>query len=203
MSLWHGGLRSAALAEVGRGRAEAKLWVAPGGRCCDDSVPTQAALELVPSDAFRIIFGELVFASGLVACIIYLLRARKTDPSALYFGLAAVFYGLRLIVELDFLHHVFPVFPWDILDSGITLVVGIPFVLFFGSTIARAYPWVIRGFIAVQVALAAGGILAFFFHGPLRYVWLVKRIIGITSVIVFAWISFFPKVEVDREVRVL
>src|SRR5271169_6281189 len=98
-----------------------------------DSVPIHVALDLAWNDAFRLTLGELAFTSGLVACILYLLRAPRTDPSALYFGIAGVLYGLRLIVELDLLGIAFPALPWAVFDSGITLVVGIPFVLFFGS----------------------------------------------------------------------
>ncbi len=168
-----------------------------------DSVPTHVALELARNDAFRLVFGELAFASGLVACILFLLRAPRADPSTLYFGIAGILYGLRLIVELDLLRIAYPAFPWAVFDSGITLVVGIPFVLFFGRTLAIAYPWFTRGFISAQVLLAVAGALAMAFHGPMRYVWLLNGILASTLVIVFLWIGFFPKVKVDQEVGVL
>ncbi len=177
--------------------------VALRAACYDDAVPTDAALHLARNDAFRLVLGELVLASGLVACILYLLRARKADLSALYFGIAGVLYGLRPIVELDLLRTAFPVFPWASLDSGITLIVGIPFVLFFGSTIARGYPWVTRGFITAQVLLASAGIPVILLHGPVRYVWFLDGVVSIASVIVFVWIAFHPKAPLDREVRIL
>lgn len=166
-------------------------------------MPASAALHLARNDVFRLVFGELVFTAGLVACILYLLRTRKTDPAALYFGIAAVLYGLRPIVELDLLRDAFPAFRWRVADLVITLVVGIPFVLFFATTVARGYPRVTRALIAAQVLLAAVGIPVILLKGPGPYIWFSNGVISIVSVIAFVWIGFHPRVKLDRELQIL
>jgi hypothetical protein len=76
-------------------------------------VSTDVALDVLRNDAFRLVAGELVLASGLVACVLSLLRGRKSDPSTLYFGVSAVLYGLRLIVGLAVLRLVRERSDWE------------------------------------------------------------------------------------------
>ena len=95
-------------------------------------------------DVFRLVVGELILTAGLGALVLHRIRSRTTDRSTVYFGLAAFLYGLRLIVELSALRSAFPRVPWSVFETSITLVIGLPFALYLGSTLARAYPWFAR-----------------------------------------------------------
>ncbi len=161
------------------------------------------AFDVLRRNAFPLVAGELVLASGLVACILSLLRGRKADPSALYFGVGAVLYGLRLLVGLAVLRAAFPTFPSDPLAAVITLVIGIPFVLFFGSVLATAYPWVTRSLVMAEVLLAVAGILAMAFHEPMESIWFLNGILVLLTTFAFGWLAFIPGGEFRREVRVL
>jgi sigma-B regulation protein RsbU (phosphoserine phosphatase) len=158
---------------------------------------------VVSSDVFRLIVGELIASAGVVALILYQFRSRTTDRSTLYFGLGALLYGLRLIVELTTLQSSFPLVPWRVFESLITLVIGLPFVLYIGSTIGRAYPWFIRGVVAANVLLAILGTVRLVQQAPMDRVWFATSRLTIAVLAGWVYIAVFPKIPIDREVRVL
>jgi len=155
------------------------------------------------NDAFRLIVGELILSAGVVALILYQFRSRTTDRSTLYFGLGALLYGLRLIVELTTLQSSFPSVPWHVFESLITLVIGLPFVLYIGSTIGRAYPWFIHGVVAANVLLAIVGTVKLVQQAPMDHILFLTRILSIASLTGWVYIGIFPRIPVDREVRAL
>jgi sigma-B regulation protein RsbU (phosphoserine phosphatase) len=166
-------------------------------------VTPNAALDVLRLDALRLIAGELIFLSGVVACILYALRGKRADISALYFGLAATLYGLRLVTELDFLRAAFPGTPWREIDAGITFVVGMPFVLFFGSTIARAFPRVTKGFISAQALLAIAAISVMLLQRNMATMWLLNALLAAALVVVYMWIGLSQRLDGNRESIVL
>jgi sigma-B regulation protein RsbU (phosphoserine phosphatase) len=161
------------------------------------------AFDALRNDAFRLIVGELIASAGVVALILYHFRSRTTDRSTLYFGLGALLYGLRLIFALTTLQSSFPFVPWRVFESLITLVIGLPFVLYIGSTIGRAYPWFIRGVVAANILLAMAGTIRLAQQAPMDHISFLTRILSIASLTGWVYIGVFPKIPVDREVRAL
>lgn len=166
-------------------------------------MPTWFASDVLRDDAFRLVVGELIVIAGVVALALHRFRSRTTDRSTLYFGLAALLYGLRLIVELKVLRSVFPFIPWSIFRSSITLVIGLPFVLYIGSTIGRAYPWFVRVVVAATVLLATAGAVALVRQAPMGPIWFATGVITIAGLAGWVYIALFPKIPIDREVRAL
>ena len=162
-----------------------------------------AASDVVRNDAFRLIIGELIASAGVVALILHWFRSQTTDRSTLYFGLGALLYGLRLIFALTTLQSSFPFVPWRVFESLIILVIGLPFVLYIGSTIGRAYPWFIRGVVAANVLLAMVGTVRLVQQAPMDHIWFLTRILSVASLTGWVYIGVFPKIPVDREVRAL
>jgi len=166
-------------------------------------VPAAIPSAALRDDAIRLVVGELILGAGLVAIILHWFRPRTADRSTLYFGLASFLYGLRLIVEMRLLESAFPSLPWRAFDSTITLTVSLPFILYFGSTIARAYPWFTRVMVALSAILAVWGAVALLRHAPLDPVWDANALLIIASVAGYGYIAIVPRFPVDREVRIL
>jgi len=166
-------------------------------------VPITIAFDALRDDAFRLIVGELIASAGVVALILHWFRFRTTDRSTLYFGLAALLYGLRLILELTALRSYFPYVPWRVFESLITLVIGLPFILYIGSTIGRAYSWFIRRVVAANILLAIAGIIRLSQQASMDRVWFATSILTFTVLAGWVCIAVFPKIPIDREVRVL
>ncbi len=160
-------------------------------------------LEVVRNDVPRLVIGELILAAGLVALILHLLRAKAADRSTLYFGLAAVLYGLRLLAQLQLLESVMPGVPWRTIEHSLTLVVGIPFILYFGSTIARKYHWVTYGALGVAILLGLVGARNLVRGLPMGLIWHWNGVLTTAFMLVYIYISFVPHFPIDREVRVL
>ena len=120
-------------------------------------MPLTFVFNVARNDAFRLILGELIVIAGVVALILHQFRSRTTDRSVLYFGLASSLYGLRLIFEIAMLRATFPSVPWEIIEYSITLVIGVPFVLYLGSTLGRAYPRYMQTVLAANILLALWG----------------------------------------------
>ncbi len=154
-------------------------------------------------DVLYLVVGELILGAGLVALVLHGFRSKTADRSTLYFGLAAFLYGLRLIVGLQLLQSALPFVPWRTFESCITLVVGLPFLLYFGSTIARAYAWFTRVVVAATILVAIVGLVTLLLHAPLDGVWRINSVLAVASLLGYAYIAIFPKIPIDREVRVL
>src|SRR5437660_7439604 len=95
------------------------------------SMPVFSTIELV-----RMLFGVLIAFAGVLAFLLFLARLRRKDYSLLYFGLAALLYGVRLFINGSsrYMAH-----QWDGFDLPITLVIGIPLTLFIAETAAARW----------------------------------------------------------------
>ena len=166
-------------------------------------MPITVASGVVRNDAFRLIVGELIVIAGVVALILHQFRSRTTDRSTLYFGVGALLYGLRLIFELTTLQSSFPYVPWRIFQSSITLVIGLPFVLYIGSTIGRAYPWFVRGVVTANLLLAMVGAVRLGQQASMDRIWFACGVLAVVSLAGWVYIAVFPKIPIDWEVRSL
>ena len=159
--------------------------------------------DVLRNDMGLLVVGELTVSAGLAALVFHLFRPRTTDRSTLYFGLSALLYGMRLTAGVGALQLMFPNVPWGIFNSCISLVIGVPFVLYIGSTIGRAYSWFIRAIVTANILLAAVGAVILLLHAPLGRVWLASRALAVVSLSGWVFIGIFPRIPINREVRAL
>src|SRR5258708_8617772 len=108
-------------------------------------------VEIVRADAVRLLLGTIFSACGAAACLLWLPRARRQGSSLLYFGLAALMYGVRLIATTATMAYLIPQHTGLLLrlDWFITSFIVLPFILFFVETVTpqwkRAAGWVVCG----------------------------------------------------------
>lgn len=121
----------------------------------DHGVP----VEVIQADAVRLLLGVIFAASGVVACLLWLPRARRQGFSLIYFGVAAFMYGVRLAVTTATAATLAPHHTELLqrLDWIITSVIGLPFILFSVETVAQQWKkqarWVVAGVFVIQCVL--------------------------------------------------
>jgi sigma-B regulation protein RsbU (phosphoserine phosphatase) len=158
-------------------------------------VPDFSALDLV-----RMLFGILIAASGVVACLLFLARIKRKEYSLLYFGLAASLYGVRLFINGS---SGYMQGRWDRMSVLITLIVGIPFALFIAETgVSRwkRFVWWSMGGVSV---LAAFGIARVLLHLDLKIVDRVNSIVVLVLVSVMLVLLFVPFKAANRDTGIL
>lgn len=127
----------------------------------DHGVP----IEMLRADAVRLLLGVVFGACGAAACFVWLQRAGRRRFSLLYFGIAALMYGIRLIATTATTGYLAPQHTRLLqqLDWVITSFIGLPFVLFFVETVApqwkRAARWIVAAGLAVQVLILTARLL--------------------------------------------
>jgi sigma-B regulation protein RsbU (phosphoserine phosphatase) len=166
-------------------------------------VQIAVATDVLRNDMGLLVVGELTVSAGLAALVFHLFRSRTADRSSLYFGLSALLYGMRLTAGVSALQLTFPNVAWGIFNSCISLVIGLPFVLYIGATIGRAYSWFIRAVVVANVLLAAVGAVIMLRHEPLTPLWPTSRALAVASLSGWVFIGFFPRIPINHEVRVL
>src|SRR5215813_12952401 len=102
------------------------------------SMSTDVPVEVLRADAVRLLLSGIVTASGVGACLLWLPRARRHDFALLYFGIAAVMYGIRLVATSATIGYLTPQHTqfWQRTDWTITSLIVLPFTLFFVETVA-------------------------------------------------------------------
>ena len=145
------------------------------------------------------LFGVLITAAGALACLLFLGRWRRKDYALVYFGLGAMLYGVRLFASgsAHYLHH-----RWDNLDYVVSLVIIIPFFLYFVETIGsrwKRFAWWILGFIS-----AAGmfGIINLAEHKR-KVVEATLNLMALTAIPIFLVMLFVPWRSSGRDHTIL
>src|ERR1700734_1706376 len=107
------------------------------------------------NDLVRMLFGVLIAAAGTLSILVFLGRIKRKDYSLLYFGAGALLYGIRLFISgsARYLQH-----HWDVADPVISLVIVIPFFLFFVETVSPQWKKYSRLVVGIFVAIALFGI---------------------------------------------
>jgi len=159
--------------------------------------------DVLRNDAFCLALGELIGVAGLLALILQRLRRHAADRSGLWFGLASVLYGLRLLLSIGTLQTAFPHFPWHVAMSAITLVVPYPFILFLGATLARAYPWYTRFVLCVTLGMSLFGAVRLILGQPMDPAWFLNGVITVATVFGWIIIGLFPRIPIDAEVNAI
>src|SRR5689334_5091675 len=87
-------------------------------------------IEVIRADVVRLLLGVIFAASGVVACLLWLPRARRQGYSLLYFGVAAFMYGVRLAITTSTAASLAPQHTELLqpLDWIITSFIGLPFI---------------------------------------------------------------------------
>jgi sigma-B regulation protein RsbU (phosphoserine phosphatase) len=120
-------------------------------------------VEVLRAEAVRLMLSGIVTASGVAACLFWIPRAvqrpgKGRDYSLLYFGIAAIMYGIRLTATTATIRYLTPqhIMAWQRVDWVITSLIIVPFALFFVETVApqwkRANYWIV-GVVVIGQAL--------------------------------------------------
>jgi len=159
--------------------------------------------DVLPHDVLGLVVGELILIAGVAALILHFFRSRSSDRSTLYIGLASLLYGLRLVAGLHQLESALPAFPWRNLQFAITMVIGVPFALYIGSTLGRAYPRYTRAVVIATVGVGLYGAASLILHAPLDRVIFANGVVIVVGLMGWLYIGIYPKIPIDREIRVL
>jgi len=122
-------------------------------------------VEIVRADAVRLLLGTIFSACGAAACLLWLPRARRQGSSLLYFGLAALMYGVRLIATTATMAYLIPQHTGLLLrlDWFITSFIVLPFILFFVETVTpqwkRAAGWIVAVTLVLQIFILTARLL--------------------------------------------
>lgn len=157
-------------------------------------IPRDRLLATLRADAPGVVLGILILAVGLGAFILYRLRARSKEPTLLWFGLFALLYGVRVLLDTPVVRFTLQLA--DTLDAyviaAITYSIPIPALMF----IREAFPaqkdrlkWVIR----FQIAFAVVGIaLDLALRRPLA-LQQVNNVLALGYTVVFVSLLFVGK----------
>lgn len=152
-------------------------------------------------DLVRLLFGVLITATGLVACLLYLVRLSRRENSLFYFGLAGVLYGARLFIEgaNRYMNQ-----PWDRAPLMISLFVAIPLVLFLRIVTASPF-WkrVSYGVAGLFGAVAVFGVGRILLHRDLRLVQLLINATALLAMPPLLAMLFIPFRSASRDQTIL
>lgn len=104
--------------------------------------------------------GVILLAIGLAALAVFLFRRRGGDRTLIYFGLFAIPYAIRLLIEQPAVFSAFdlPKAAGEHLHLAITLLIPIPFLLYLLQVLKERLQTALLWAVAVQAAFAAFGI---------------------------------------------
>ena len=153
-------------------------------------------------DALPLALGVLFFAVGLFAAVVRLLR-RRGDWSLLFFGIASMLYGMRLFVLSRTAHLLYPERALIRLEWTITFLIGIPFVLYFSTTVLPVWRKAVWITIGLQTALALFGVPAAFTGVGFPLAQQLNNILVLIFMPVLFLLVFLGPQKVDRNIRIL
>jgi phosphoserine phosphatase RsbU/P len=152
-------------------------------------------------DLVRMLSGVLIAAAGLVASLLYVIRLNRRDNSLLYFGLAAVLYGIRVFIEgaNGYVDH-----RWDRFPLMISLFVPIPFILFFRVVTASLF-WKRVSYCLVGLfgAAAVFGVGQVLLHRDLSSVQMLTNTMALLAIPLLVAMLFIPFRSASRDQTIL
>jgi sigma-B regulation protein RsbU (phosphoserine phosphatase) len=158
------------------------------------------AMPVFPAiDLWRMLFGVLISAAGAAACLPFAARWKRKDYALLYLGIGALLYGVRLFVSgsAGYEHH-----KWKLVDPLVSLVIIIPFFLFFVETLGsrwKRFAWWIVG---IYAAVDIFGITNLLLHN-LRLLGTTLNLMALISIPVFLIMLFVPLRSSGRDQTIL
>jgi sigma-B regulation protein RsbU (phosphoserine phosphatase) len=152
--------------------------------------------DLSTLDVVRFAVAVLIATSGVVSLALFLARIRKRDNSLLYFGLGAVMYGTRLVLEANHQYG-------GTVNVLITLLLPVPLVLFMAETVAPGWKSVALWVVIIDLVAAVLGLWTRLAHLDPKLVYTVNSTVVLLSIPVFLAMAFFPPHPPDRDLRIL
>jgi sigma-B regulation protein RsbU (phosphoserine phosphatase) len=115
-----------------------------------------------PIELAEAILGSLMVSVGLVAISLALVRRPTRDAAALWFGVFATLYGVRLFTDSELVQVLVPVPPefWEYRDAMITYVILVPAVRFAAALGGPAVPEWLRWTRRLLEAYAGAGVIS-------------------------------------------
>lgn len=154
-------------------------------------------------DAFAVALGLSIVLLGCTAILASLIRRRNKDSAAIWFGLFALLYGVRLLMDTD----VVP-FALSISDRAaaftrafITYVIPIPAIVFVHQVFASWKP-LVRWVLAVFVAFATSAIAVDIILGRPGTLYVANNVMALLMSVIFA-LAVFRKQRMDPGFRAL
>lgn len=118
-------------------------------------------IEALHADAPGIFLGLVILIAGVLSCVLFALRPRPRDSALLYFAIAAVMYGLRLIAITPLIRQAFPhTGMWNWINWIVNYTIFIPFTFFFLTTVAPQWKKAEWRIVSVALGIAVFGITA-------------------------------------------
>lgn len=156
----------------------------------------------IRADTLPVALGMLFIAIGLLAMGVRILR-RRGDWSLLFFGIASTLYGLRLIVLSGTAHVLFGDVVTTRIEWTITFLIGIPFVLYFSSSVLPVWRRAVWITVALQCSLAAFGIPAAYTGVGFATAKQLNNVLVVVFMPVLFLLVYLGPSRVDRNVSIL
>jgi sigma-B regulation protein RsbU (phosphoserine phosphatase) len=152
------------------------------------------------NDLARMLFGVLIAAAAGLSILLFLARLKRRDYSLFYFGMGAALYGIRLFISgsAGYMGH-----RWERADPVISMLIVIPFVLFFVETVApgwKKFSWWIIGLFS---AVALFGIFNLVFRQNLAITRSAVNLMALVALPIFLVMLFIPFRSTGRDHTVL
>ncbi|HMC32651.1 MAG TPA: PP2C family protein-serine/threonine phosphatase [Candidatus Angelobacter sp.] len=171
----------------------------------DSSMSTAVPVETLRADAVPLLLGVIVTAAGVGACLVWLPRAKRQDLSLLYFGIAAMLYGIRLMATTATAGYLIPqpaIF-WKRVDWVITSLIILPFTLFFVETVApqwkKASYWIVSAVLILQAFI----LMARWTQIRPALADLTNSVIVLVLIPLLLFMLFFPRRKAGRELWIV
>jgi sigma-B regulation protein RsbU (phosphoserine phosphatase) len=141
------------------------------------------------NDLVRMLCGVLIVAAGVLSILLFLGRIKRKDYSLLYFGSGALLYGVRLFISgsAGYMHH-----HWDVADPVISLVIVIPFFLFFVETVTPRWKRFSKLVVSIFSAIALFGIADMAFVHNITLLHIIINGTALVAISVFLVMLFIP-----------
>src|SRR4051794_18264841 len=164
------------------------------------SMTDAAAPFFSANDLVRMLFGVLIVSGAVFSILLFLARFRRRDFSFLYFGLGAFLYGIRLFVNgsSQYMEH-----RWDIVDPVVSLLIIIPFFLFFVETVSphwKRFTWLV---ITPFIAIALFGFTSLAVHRNIGLVRMTTHVVALVALPIFLVMLFVPFRSTGRDQTIL
>lgn len=156
----------------------------------------------IRADALPVSLGMLFIAIGLLAMGVRILR-RRGDWSLLFFGIASTLYGTRLVVLSGTAHTLFGDLSMGRIEWTITFLIGIPFVLYFSSSVLPVWRKAVWITVALQCSLAAFGIPAAYTGFGFERAKQLNNVLVVVFMPVLFLLVYVGPSKIDRNVLIL
>ncbi len=152
-----------------------------------------ALRRILLNDAARLVVAIVSMAIGLGSILVQWLRRKSQDRVRLWFGLLALLYGYRALLDTQSARFFLARSDVDFQTALITFTIGIPVILFGWELVAQKHNWFTKSLLTVNALMAVTFLL---FHSSSRVVgalFVINNIQVITfTVAMIVYLYFIP-----------